>query len=812
MPLLTWSAMPDSASSFPGAALPQLGPSRCSAQQGDEDGVYHSQVSTETVRVSLDGHDLEVCVDAAMDKGNSPKTIGWLMEETVRLATFNFANGNRRPVLRGMRLRGIMLKSSQIVEEALQGAGRDEPLEAVVEGWERLPIADRYVARCMEQNVPLNQTLLEKLKRTEGSEEEVNVSQCRLTDTEVRPLLSALAASEELTMLDLSDNKLGSKTVNGILEIVRASKETDLGLVLDLRNNQIGPSALLEICRCSVTLTRLESLDISGNRLTDAASRQIASLLKSSKVLVHLCLEGCALTTRSIQSIASALQSDSPLSKLAIGKNNPVSGRAMKVLLEKLCLMPSFTELDIHGIELDDVAAEAVGLLLCSSPNLISLQMSSTDLQDSGAIAISDIVSNKDVRLSRLEVASCGIGPVSAAKFCRQLAAVGGLSYLDISRNHVGIQGADILAMAVVRAGSRLKQLEMAGCGLGCDGVIRILQAAAGSKVLAVLNLSANFSFSKAVPSDIKAQRSNEIGMEKANNHDGCDGTVCDENDIVPDSDDDVETPAACFSSAGIGRARPSVAEAATLNDTNDGTSLPLSGKEKTVNDDADQKQKMKAVPATSQNIGQASSSLRKNDTTNCGAEEEGHVGIPETGMHRTGDELSVMSVPDANRTMADDRSHAKELNAMGENVAEQADGGAAILNEDMPPVAANGPHNGMDVPTSGKRSACPPPAAAANSSLGRKSGHSSGSDCIGDGKGTFLDVIIELIVAASSLQKLNLSGNSLPVEAFEKIRVAWARGRREWRNARHTECSADQAASSKENADGVNTDLCVLE
>ncbi|GBG77362.1 hypothetical protein CBR_g23694 [Chara braunii] len=36
--------MPDSASSFPGAAPPQLGPSRCSAQQGDEDGVSHSQV------------------------------------------------------------------------------------------------------------------------------------------------------------------------------------------------------------------------------------------------------------------------------------------------------------------------------------------------------------------------------------------------------------------------------------------------------------------------------------------------------------------------------------------------------------------------------------------------------------------------------------------------------------------------------------------------------------------------------------------------------------------------------------------------
>ncbi|KAJ7547717.1 hypothetical protein O6H91_08G100700 [Diphasiastrum complanatum] len=288
-----------------------------------------------TLPVSVGGQLIRVpCKGSNVDQLNS-RTVDWLMEE-VRSLYGKVMPAGPHPILEGMRFKGIMLNPMDLLSDLLAESNAENKVEAIIKGWIILPLVERYKVHCIKCRCVPNVKLIEKLERYQGSDDEVDASGCELDEGSIWPLMLALRDSETLSVINLSHNHLGSPTMNAIQELVSAHNLKDLGLKLDLHENKLGAGALTKICRCDVTLSRLEVLVLSKNRLGDAAARHVALILQQCSALVTLELEDCGLTTRTIQAIATALQSSSPLVKLAIGKNNPIAGSALQLLLQKL--------------------------------------------------------------------------------------------------------------------------------------------------------------------------------------------------------------------------------------------------------------------------------------------------------------------------------------------------------------------------------------------------------------------------------------------------------------------------------------------
>ncbi|OAE34095.1 hypothetical protein AXG93_2891s1190 [Marchantia polymorpha subsp. ruderalis] len=306
-----------------------------------------------------------------------------------------------------------------------------------------IPVLLRYAEECSISGVLPNAMLINKLQSLKSSEDEVLASECNLTDKCARPFISALQENKTLTVLDLSHNQLGNAAVNDIQQLIKLTNQTDLGLTLDLHSNKLGAGALTQICRCPVALSRLEVLNLSENRLTDAASRHLSLILEGSPALATLSLESCGLTTRTILKLISALDSNSTLAKLCIGKNSPIDGYVLQDLLQKLSTLHSFAELDMKGLELDEVAVSGVCTLLQNSRSISILNLEATDIRNDGALLISESLKTATTRLAKLNLSGCGFHSDAAVKLCTQLMSVHSLSSLDLSCNDLGHQMAD---------------------------------------------------------------------------------------------------------------------------------------------------------------------------------------------------------------------------------------------------------------------------------------------------------------------------------------------------------------------------------
>eukprot|EP01018_Ginkgo_biloba_P028501 Gb_06807 [translate_table: standard] len=424
------------------------------------------------------------------------KTINCLKVEVAHLFCLQLHNNNKssgmKPIVQHLVYNDNILEPTGLVKDLMGILGPEDMIEAVIDGWVRMPLVERYLIFCKGCSQKPNAKLLSKLHSLKVSEDEVVASDCELQDVSVLPLLRALREDGTFSLLDLSHNSLGNQTVHGIQEMIAASNKKDLGLTLDLHHNQLGASSLIQICQCPVSFSRLEVLNLSGNRLTDACARHLSMVVEECKALAILNLEGCALTTRAIQRIANALPFESGLVKLSIGKNNPISGAAMADLLKKLSMLKSFSDLDMTNIELNKTAIEALCYLLQMSSSISALAVGGTHIETDGALKLSGTMTKRTMVLTKLDMSFCGIDNHGGSKLCRDFILYEGLLHLSLSGNQLEQEGANVLGQLLANARCHLKTLLINKCHLGQAGILKIIQSLQENRSLKELGLAGN--------------------------------------------------------------------------------------------------------------------------------------------------------------------------------------------------------------------------------------------------------------------------------------------------------------------------------
>ena len=153
--------------------------------------------------------------------------------------------------------------------------------------------------------------------------------------------------------------------------------------------------------------------------------------------------------------------------------------------------MPSLTKVDLSSTEIKDSGAAAISVVLENNSSLTYLDLSSNKIYSDGAFCLSNALTKNSI-LTHLDLSGNGIGHNGASSLSTALTANSTLTHLDLSKNRIGNGVAFSLSTALT-ANSSLTHLDLSGNGIGDNGASSLSTALTANSSLTHLDLSYNF-------------------------------------------------------------------------------------------------------------------------------------------------------------------------------------------------------------------------------------------------------------------------------------------------------------------------------
>ncbi|XP_073249843.1 uncharacterized protein [Porites lutea] len=160
---------------------------------------------------------------------------------------------------------------------------------------------------------------------------------------------------------------------------------------------------------------------------------------------------------------------------------------AISVVLEN---NSSLTYLDLSFNNINGDGAFSLSKALTENSSLISLKLSFNNISDVGASALSQALTANST-LHSLDLSGSGIGDAGASFLSTALTANSSLTRLDLSANSIGDAGASSLSTALT-VNSSLTHLDLSANSIGDAGASSLSTALTANSTLHSLNLSQN--------------------------------------------------------------------------------------------------------------------------------------------------------------------------------------------------------------------------------------------------------------------------------------------------------------------------------
>ncbi|XP_066512049.1 LOW QUALITY PROTEIN: uncharacterized protein [Hoplias malabaricus] len=314
-----------------------------------------------------------------------------------------------------------------------------------------------------EMNDPSLSNKLQKFLKSKDQSNE------RLSADECLALAYMLVNSDEvLDELDLRKYKTTEKGYWSLIPAVSNCRKAVLS----------GCKPTMNFCEtlCSVLKSPnspLKELEFSETELKDSGVKLISEALKSSNCkLETLRLTDCKFTLNSYESLCSALNSpNSPLKEPDLSQTD-LQDSGVKLVSEgwrsshctlEIIRLPHFKR-SLNFYE-----------SLCSvlkSPNspLKELDLSHTDLQDSGVEKLSAAMKSSLCKLETLTLTVCKLGEKSCEDLGSVLLVNSSLKELDLSNNNLQDSGVEKLSAALKSSLCKLETLRLSGCLVTKEG------------------------------------------------------------------------------------------------------------------------------------------------------------------------------------------------------------------------------------------------------------------------------------------------------------------------------------------------------
>ncbi|XP_053733981.1 NACHT, LRR and PYD domains-containing protein 12-like isoform X1 [Synchiropus splendidus] len=302
--------------------------------------------------------------------------------------------------------------------------------------------------------------------------ETLSLSRCHLSERSGSLLSSALSSpSSRLTQLDLSYNydlkDPGVELLSAGLKSPHCHLET---LSLSRCWLSEGSGSLLSSVLSSPS-SRLTQLDLSYNYLKDAGVELLSAGLKSPHChLETLSLSWCELSERSGSLLSSVLSSPSSrLTQLDLSYNYKLEDPGVELLSAGLKSPPCPLEtLSLSWCHLSERSGSLLSSVLSSpSSHLTQLDLSyNYDLKDPGVELLCAGLKSPHCHLETLSLSGCSISERGCASLASALTSnPSHLRELDLSFNHPGGSGLELLSAALESPDWRLETLRLDHCG-----------------------------------------------------------------------------------------------------------------------------------------------------------------------------------------------------------------------------------------------------------------------------------------------------------------------------------------------------------
>ncbi|XP_033625991.1 uncharacterized protein LOC117289125 [Asterias rubens] len=292
------------------------------------------------------------------------------------------------------------------------------------------------------------------------------LNDCKLTQDDIGPLFSIVAAAGSVTKLRIHENDLHGIKAE---EITPVSSLDELHLITcGIQIDDIGPLFSIVAAAGSVTNLVLCRNDLHGIKADEV------TLVSSLK---ELHLYECGIQGGDIGPLFSILAATGSVTKLVLIGNNlhGIKGDAITriSLLKELHLYES-------GIQIDDIGP--LFSIIAAAGDIRRLVLYRNDLHGIQADGITRVSSLKELHLN-----SCGIqgGDIGSVFFV--LAATGCVSTLVLVKNDLhGIKGDEITPV------SSLDELRLCECGIQSDDIGPLFSIVAAARNVTKLDLIAN--------------------------------------------------------------------------------------------------------------------------------------------------------------------------------------------------------------------------------------------------------------------------------------------------------------------------------
>ncbi|KAK8618830.1 hypothetical protein V6N13_132809 [Hibiscus sabdariffa] len=436
------------------------------------------------------------------------------------------------PIIQNMEYGGRCLESFENFDP-LRNHLKKVLVDVLINGWVQKHLMKLYIDSCKELRETPSMKLLGKLYVSE-IEDEVNVSECRLLDISIIPLLNALHAHTGVAMLDLSHNSLGNGTMEKLQQFFSSSGQKYGGLTLDLHCNRFGPTSLFQVF-------------LWNNGVLHQLSEQgfITLTLSIVQPLYSLNVERCSITSRTVQKVADALDTESILSQLFIGHNNPISGNAISYLLGKLANLKRFSELSLNGLKLSKTVVDDL-CRLAKISCLSRLMLEGTGIGSDGALGLTHSLFSSTSEPLKLDLSFCGVASTYISELNTNVFFISGILELNLQGNPIMEEGGNALASLLMNPQCCLKVLNLNKCQLGMAGILQLVHALAENESLEELNLARNADIDKQL--GIKyAKPTNRSSESLQPNHTVSDGeldTACNKLEVADSKDDEARVEA----------------------------------------------------------------------------------------------------------------------------------------------------------------------------------------------------------------------------------------------------------------------------
>ena len=317
---------------------------------------------------------------------------------------------------------------------------------------------------------------------------------CSIQEKECTEMLECLSEFRNLTLLDLSGNRLGKAGIHIVKMVERAGINSPLQL-LHLRDCSIPTDALREILKSLRKCKQLTHLDLAGHNLKDDG-KYLGELFKTTDVdpiLQQLYLPNCSIQEKDCTEMFQCLSEFRHLSHLNLNGNKVgKAGIHIVKMVERAGLDSALKLLCLRNCSIPNDTLREILKSLKKCKQLTHLDLGGNNLENYTGHLIEFFQSfGIDPPLQCLYLPNCSIQEKECTEMLECLSEFRNLTLLDLSGNRLGKAGIHIVKM-VERAGinSPLQLLHLRDCSIPTDALREILKSLRKCKQLTHLDLA----------------------------------------------------------------------------------------------------------------------------------------------------------------------------------------------------------------------------------------------------------------------------------------------------------------------------------